>query len=586
MFNRSGGATVRNAESVCAGDGGPPIWCGVSPNTVIPPGVESYSTASDSDMSYVGVEANSMYTGTTAGQGIRIEHVVQCEGAPPGPCQTASCTAAVFLYRQANVRAYFTCLSETNLEVGSPSSSTLSNVLNSADCIGSTTGVAALAPVIEACLSHCEYRAFRCYTEPALNATCKPYLIVAELGRERGAPVTFNLTNMLLPGTNAVQQACTAAPIGMARGVQPPPPGAAATCVANIGTCVDDPECNHCFEVMKLSASLRVNTSELLQNCTDARAFAMLETMFKPSSCASVAAAGADDEWAGLQPHGPIECLRHVWACSNSDDTSGQQCIADLSDYADVAGVNTDDEYGGSATSDVGGSPQRWNAILDKSSCDAMIEAGASTLDNIVALDPEAPNPCNQIVVNCDFAESFFCLYEAKLCDNNPECVTCLAATPTVEHVQIRYTPNCQNLVINIINRCQSDPGYVQYLKCSDTVTTNNQLVYVTSVFGSLSLLGALAVVAVIYAYRKDEESLRERILIGVFFGNAIYSAVNIVPIGLQHEDASTCGDPIYGASEAFVRGMWFWGKYTMVRSPHSISDPTLPPLMHRISHI
>ena len=72
----------------------------------------------------------------------------------------------------------------------------------------------------------------------------------------------------------------------------------------------------------------------------------------------------------------------------------------------------------------------------------------------------------------------------------------------------------------------------MQYLKCSDTVTTNNQLVYVTSVFGSLSLLGALAIVAVIYAYRKDEESLRERILIGVFFGNAIYSAVNIVPIG------------------------------------------------------
>ena len=289
---------------------------------------------SDSDMSYVGVEANSMYTGTTAGQGIRIEHVVQCEGAPPGPCQTASCTAAVFLYRQANVRAYFTCLSETNLEVGSPSSSTLSNVLNSADCIGSTTGVAALAPVIEACLSHCEYRAFRCYTEPALNATCKPYLIVAELGRERGAPVTFNLTNMLLPGTNAVQQACTAAPIGMARGVQPPPPGAAATCVANIGTCVDDPECNHCFEVMKLSASLRVNTSELLQNCTDARAFAMLETMFKPSSCASVAAAGADDEWAGLQPHGPNlikKTKQKLSACGMSGRAQIRTTLADSS---------------------------------------------------------------------------------------------------------------------------------------------------------------------------------------------------------------------------------------------------------------
>jgi len=78
---------------------------------------------------------------------------------------------------------------------------------------------------------------------------------------------------------------------------------------------------------------------------------------------------------------------------------------------------------------------------------------------------------------------------------------------------------------------------------------------------GALSLVSAFAVLAVIFGYRKDCRSLRERILLGVFIGNIIYSLVNTIPISLEQTGANTCGNPVYGGAQAAVRGFWFWGK-------------------------
>ena len=51
--------------------------------------------------------------------------------------------------------------------------------------------------------------------------------------------------------------------------------------------------------------------------------------------------------------------------------------------------------------------------------------------------------------------------------------------------------------------------------------------------------------------------SLRERILVGIFFGNCIYSFTNIIPVGLESTEAQSCGAPVLGGhAEAAVRGM------------------------------
>ena len=96
-------------------------------------------------------------------------------------------------------------------------------------------------------------------------------------------------------------------------------------------------------------------------------------------------------------------------------------------------------------------------------------------------------------------------------------------------------------------------------------IKTNNIIVYCTSCFGALSLLGSLAVLAVIHGHRKDLRSLRERILVGVFFGNALYSLANTIPAGLENDDPKDCGTATVGHAVVIVRGLWFWAKYTMV---------------------
>ena len=70
---------------------------------------------------------------------------------------------------------------------------------------------------------------------------------------------------------------------------------------------------------------------------------------------------------------------------------------------------------------------------------------------------------------------------------------------------------------------------------------------------------------AVIFGYRKDCRSLRERILFGVFVGNIIYSVVNTIPISLEETGDNDCGNPVHGDAQAAVRGLWFWGKFTMI---------------------
>ena len=48
-------------------------------------------------------------------------------------------------------------------------------------------------------------------------------------------------------------------------------------------------------------------------------------------------------------------------------------------------------------------------------------------------------------------------------------------------------------------------------------------------------------------------------------FGNAIYSLTNTIPVGYESTAPESCGNSLMASSEGAIRGMWFWGKYTMV---------------------
>ena len=168
----------------------------------------------------------------------------------------------------------------------------------------------------------------------------------------------------------------------------------------------------------------------------------------------------------------------------------------------------------------------------------------------------------------CLFAEVFDCPYQALICDDTPACRSCLAAKPTADHALIHYTPNCKLPLRALTRGCTAAKGYagyIKYLSCPDSVAINNRVVIATSVFGVIGLIAALSAAAVIYGYRKDTRSLRERILFGIMFGNAIYSLTNTIPVGYESTAPESCGNSLMASSEGAIRGMWFWGKYTMV---------------------
>ena len=66
--------------------------------------------------------------------------------------------------------------------------------------------------------------------------------------------------------------------------------------------------------------------------------------------------------------------------------------------------------------------------------------------------------------------------------------------------------------------RCDGDGGRAVYQR------TQNAAKWATAVFGGLSILASLAVLAVTYAYGKDRRSLRDRIVVGLFLANIAFS--------------------------------------------------------------
>ena len=102
--------------------------------------------------------------------------------------------------------------------------------------------------------------------------------------------------------------------------------------------------------------------------------------------------------------------------------------------------------------------------------------------------------------------------------------------------------------------------------EAQQNVNRENKWIIVTSVFGGISLIVCFCVVAVIIAHKKDQFYLRERIILGLMAANILYSGANLVPTRFITDVCKNEFVVPIGYQDV-SRGMWFWGKYWMVRA-------------------
>eukprot|EP00040_Diaphanoeca_grandis_P010036 m.51401 g.51401 ORF g.51401 m.51401 type:complete len:415 (+) comp21439_c0_seq1:395-1639(+) len=103
---------------------------------------------------------------------------------------------------------------------------------------------------------------------------------------------------------------------------------------------------------------------------------------------------------------------------------------------------------------------------------------------------------------------------------------------------------------------------------CDEAVTTNHIAVVLT-VCGGLSLLACIPVILVIVAYKKDKAQLRERVLLGLFWWNLVYSVANVSPRYYVEDSITTpltCMYPRIGLKPALTLAtMWMASKYSLL---------------------
>lgn len=419
----------------------------------------------------------------------------------------------------------------------------LSALLDSGNC--TQFRPSQLGQVVQMCSNDCDYEAYLC----SRNTECSDYVIP---NPTLTGPAQVNLTAMLKVSNSAVQMACAnETQSGLSF---PTHSRLEMQCGEQLNECMINSNCSDCLSVYKLVNAGSVTSVHAFLSCLDPVASNLIQQLF--DSC----------DWFDLATDSG-HCLARAWQCVNEPNGWGEECIASLRQYSLQEHIDADDDqYYGVDLKDFGGLPSVWFDLLNGESCVNMIQE-VESWDAINGEDdlPQADNSqnmCDRTLWDCDFSTGIFFMYQAMLCYINEECNSCLASEPTAYHVTVRYQPSCKLLLKPLL--VANINGYVEYVTCSTNIAVNNQLVVVTSAYGAASTVGSLSVLAVIYGYRKDVRSFRDRILVGVFFGNVIYSCVNMIPVSLESTDDETCGDPVF-ASFVSLRGMWFWGKFTII---------------------
>lgn len=103
---------------------------------------------------------------------------------------------------------------------------------------------------------------------------------------------------------------------------------------------------------------------------------------------------------------------------------------------------------------------------------------------------------------------------------------------------------------------------------CPSFVRIWNRLGHAQNVFGALSIVACGAVIAVLYGHNYTRRSLRDRILMGMFALNIMFSVGNTIPMNsfTTGDTPTTCGH--FASSPATVMvglGLFFGAKYGMV---------------------
>ena len=403
----------------------------------------------------------------------------------------------------------------------------------------------------------CDLELWTCANDANCTALAFPLGEAADnicaAGACAGTPgIAFNFSSVLSIGANpvfntTVQQCAVSVdtmpdlrPVGF-------PNATGGACKGAVTRCARDPGCWSCLHQFSL-----VNAGGYPQNVSSA----LVDTWDNcpPSSTIRQSLVTACDFRIGELGR----CFNAFESCLNSTDGLCRRCVANLS-----------------AVSPAGADPEHAFDFMRQPACRGLEANGDISGGGPAALTTmlEACTEAEATGALHSFSAGLWCQLEALQCADDPTCSRCLAYFPTGEHVTIKYSPACKNLIQNMTRICdQYSPSYVEFLSCPGAVNINNVLSYITLVVGACSSLVALWVLAVIFGYHKDKRSLRERILIGVFLGNLLYSGVNIMPISLEQTGSNVCGDPVYGREQAIIRGLWFLAKYTSEPPPSPLS--------------
>lgn len=156
----------------------------------------------------------------------------------------------------------------------------------------------------------------------------------------------------------------------------------------------------------------------------------------------------------------------------------------------------------------------------------------------------EVPQPYMENVSTDCFGP---CLGKVYLCTLDAECTSCLSTTGS--------SANCDSTAMaDVMSTCG----------CPHAYEVDNVLVIATSIIGAISVVGCLLVLVVIWAHNKDRRSLRDRILVGFFVANMIFSLANTIPYNLVRINAESCSslDDQSPQFRCFAQGMWMCGKY------------------------
>ena len=511
---------------------------------------------------------------------------------PPTPSQSAACDAAAEACRADDS----TCggcldvdLKNQPLRAALTVLSGLSGLAQSA-CTG--TPQAHLGAVLRRCplltasnSTGCLDAMLNCSRQAGGPGDCRG-LIVPAAGPSGGqAFAAIDYTRVLDATLNELQYACRndfrPAGHGDGTGSFPVLP-AHWSCASGVSACANDPGCWGCFTAYQQVSSMEMIGLDALTRCTSATGYLQLnrvlascnQTVPEPghfSEHSANSSTAAEFYYSQL----PQACLKHGWACT-TDSTSGcDRCMLSVGNTA------LRPAHGAQPTL------SEWHATFTSSDCRGAMQSQGDVDDDHHPGDDDLYAGYGLAYDATDFGRAMaycsrpgenipggsqrnlVCIYQSLLCDDTDSCRVCLGGPPTATSVPVKGGSRCKDPLSVITRFCP--PDYVHFMKCPEKVAINNRLVMATSVFGFISTAAVVCTLAVIYGYRKDQSSLRERILTGVFAGNLLYSVVNMIPIAVEETDAAICGDPYYVESQSLVCGLWFGAKYT------STCPPSLP---------